>query len=952
MDENEPSSDYEEYTSETGGTSTEDTSSGSESTDYETADAASTSSTGRRAGQNNLDKPEAFIGYDEMVTGTACTRQNNPSARLRPGHYDSNPRANHANKVTVSANGVATQLSSMHFDSLIQQNPDTHSSDLPEVVELQRGKLSKYNQLAHSSTPMCKIKEETSGNASLSLNECSLPGMGSGTAVVKKQRKHHTDAFSSLGDDMANLTDRGEAKKITGVDCAEVDADARKYRGQPVVDCGNDQHSLKEAEARENLAVIDGAKSASRRALKAAGRRRASARAAPPVRFEVELQSNWGSEERVGLSQFCFLDGHGRKVQVAAQRDLVSVTGVSDLASTRTVSKLFGTSDQVGGSGWTCPFNSSPVSLKLLLYPTDGKISAVKVRNYGSSVREQGIGVRDIQLRMDGRLVYNGELRKGNSQPSVIKVASPGCQPERRVQSAREKSSLWFPGGDNRLIELSSEEEDEECPTPNPPTQATNAEATPGACPAPLWFGGWSRPSRTPDSAGSRSAESVVIQDLENASPWASQRPESTLTGSGSVASSPSGSDASSPQRSVDTSLEESWSQLEAFNLQQRGRLVNSALDDAASWTACSSREATPTPGVMTPLSVVECTDDAFAGCDCDIPELPECQWLTLNIRSTWGDIHYVGLNGIEVFDTDGQPVEVVSIRAEPADINVLPEYNRDPRVVTNLVDGVNRTRDDMHLWLAPFTPGGDHLIGLDGRPPFCVEVARACGDTLGGTEAFGDTILFTTDDAVLERVSRHDASFAAEPAEAPETVAQDPADRPRTEYEAPEMPRGFVFQLQLNSSWGDPYYIGLTGLQLFDQAGRPITLAARQVAAHPDSVNVLENISHDVRTPDKLVDGVTDGQDGRHSWLAPLLPDCLNRVYVVFDRPHTVSMVKLWNYAKTPSRGVREFGLLVDDLVVYNGVLGRAPEPARAGGRGQPLPYHTVLFTANRELP
>ncbi|XP_037088354.1 uncharacterized protein LOC119108914 [Pollicipes pollicipes] len=552
MDENEPSSDYEEYTSETGGTSTEDTSSGSESTDYETADAASTSSTGRRAGQNNLDKPEAFIGYDEMVTGTACTRQNNPSARLRPGHYDSNPRANHANKVTVSANGVATQLSSMHFDSLIQQNPDTHSSDLPEVVELQRGKLSKYNQLAHSSTPMCKIKEETSGNASLSLNECSLPGMGSGTAVVKKQRKHHTDAFSSLGDDMANLTDRGEAKKITGVDCAEVDADARKYRGQPVVDCGNDQHSLKEAEARENLAVIDGAKSASRRALKTAGRRRASARAAPPVRFEVELQSNWGSEERVGLSQFCFLDGHGRKVQVAAQRDLVSVTGVSDLASTRTVSKLFGTSDQVGGSGWTCPFNSSPVSLKLLLYPTDGKISAVKVRNYGSSVREQGIGVRDIQLRMDGRLVYNGELRKGNSQPSVIK---------------------------------------------------------------------------------------------------------------------------------------ESWSQLEAFNLQQRGRLVNSALDDAASWTACSS----------------------------------------------------------------------------PADINVLPEYNRDPRVVTNLVDGVNRTRDDMHLWLAPFTPGGE--------PPGGTCVRRHAGRH-GGVR---DTILFTTDDAVLERVSRHDASFAAEPAEAPENGGAGP---------------------------------------------------------------------------------------------------------------------------------------------------------------------------------
>lgn len=50
-------------------------------------------------------------------------------------------------------------------------------------------------------------------------------------------------------------------------------------------------------------------------------------------------------------------------------------------------------------------------------------------------------------------------------------------------------------------------------------------------------------------------------------------------------------------------------------------------------------------------------------------------------------------------------------ITADPADINVLPEYNRDPRVITNLLDGVNRTRDDMHLWLAPFTEGKSHRI-------------------------------------------------------------------------------------------------------------------------------------------------------------------------------------------------------------------------------------------------
>lgn len=44
-------------------------------------------------------------------------------------------------------------------------------------------------------------------------------------------------------------------------------------------------------------------------------------------------------------------------------------------------------------------------------------------------------------------------------------------------------------------------------------------------------------------------------------------------------------------------------------------------------------------------------------------------------------------------------------------------------------------------------------------------------------------------------------------------------------------------------------------------------------IAAFPESVNIIEGIDNDIRTPDKLIDGINNTKDGRHAWLAPILP-------------------------------------------------------------------------------
>lgn len=41
------------------------------------------------------------------------------------------------------------------------------------------------------------------------------------------------------------------------------------------------------------------------------------------------------------------------------------------------------------------------------------------------------------------------------------------------------------------------------------------------------------------------------------------------------------------------------------------------------------------------------------------MPNMPSGQKLHFTIHSTWGDVNYVGLTGIEIFDSDGKQVNI-----------------------------------------------------------------------------------------------------------------------------------------------------------------------------------------------------------------------------------------------------------------------------------------------------
>jgi hypothetical protein len=70
-----------------------------------------------------------------------------------------------------------------------------------------------------------------------------------------------------------------------------------------------------------------------------------------------------------------------------------------------------------------------------------------------------------------------------------------------------------------------------------------------------------------------------------------------------------------------------------------------------------------------------------------------------------------------------------------------------------------------------------------------------------------------------------------------------------------PVLPCGFILKLVIWNSWADPFYVGLTGIEVHDAVNGPVAVSPSRISAMPfSSVAILPNMSNDARTPDKLV--------------------------------------------------------------------------------------------------
>jgi hypothetical protein len=387
------------------------------------------------------------------------------------------------------------------------------------------------------------------------------------------------------------------------------------------------------------------------------------------------------------------------------------------------------------------------------------------------------------------------------------------------------------------------------------------------------------------------------------------------------------------------------------------------------------------------------------------VADMPVGRHIVLRLLSTWGDPHYIGMSSIRLLVPEkpvkpvkgeaatagkktrlrGFPLTSDHIDASPRDLRALG-YADDPRTLEKLVDGNNDGVEMASMWMVPFTEQEPPEIRIDlGRQmPLAAlefwnynksEEDTARGVKLMSVEIDGQTLVHAL--AVRkatgvagfngQRVHLHregmrfedghvssNQQWAIDPTRRPPKITRPLSYQPvgaAQDFAPPLLPQGFVFKFVLVSTWGDPYYLGLNGLELVDEHGQAISVRKDQVRAFPHSVNEVlgdgggdGGDGGDARVPENLFNGQNDTWEAEDAWLAPLASslgrkttqddghnlsstqDDDNLLYVTFDEPTRISMLRIWNYAKTPERGVSLLELWIDNLLVFRGGVKPAP--------------------------
>ena len=136
---------------------------------------------------------------------------------------------------------------------------------------------------------------------------------------------------------------------------------------------------------------------------------------------------------------------------------------------------------------------------------------------------------------------------------------------------------------------------------------------------------------------------------------------------------------------------------------------------------------------------------------------------------------------------------------------------------------------------------------------------------------------------------------------------------------------RGRVVGLLIESSWEDREFCGLTGVEIILGDGSIAQLGKASVQGEPYGLCVL-GYDDDIRTPDKIIDGVNNTTDEEHMWLFPFTQGSRHELRMDLGTTKTLKGLRVWNYNKNfesaRSRGAKNVTIFVDEEYLFRCLL------------------------------
>ncbi|XP_048465715.1 protein KATNIP homolog [Rhincodon typus] len=182
----------------------------------------------------------------------------------------------------------------------------------------------------------------------------------------------------------------------------------------------------------------------------------------------LEILSNWGNVDKVGLTEVQFFDLKHQKIFVSPHdvdvRNAHSPGNLNRLVNGKTKT----TKER---HMWTCPFRP-PVQLYFVvrspIKSCDFGISKIKIWNYNRSLNELDVGAKDVRIYVDSNLVYEEKLEKGCGN-QVFDYSTTID-----LRTNKSKASLDTSSGSDMEEQTEEMVSSERGPSIEPPEQATS----------------------------------------------------------------------------------------------------------------------------------------------------------------------------------------------------------------------------------------------------------------------------------------------------------------------------------------------------------------------------------------------------------------------------------------------------------------------------------------------